>query len=452
MEALTRRQFVGAGSLATAGALLAGCGSSGKPATTSSGKQTVQLTMWSHEGDVPAFLNRRAMELNKMPGAKFHYAPIKITVVPLTEIVAKFLAAVSAGQQLPDLLAVEINAFGKYMLNDVASHIFMDLTDRVASVRSQIYPFAWQRYMLNNRVYAIESDFPLVTWFYRPDLASKYGVNFPVKTWDDVVALGSSKLAPKGLNVGTVATGSGGIATPGISAQFIVGLIQRGGNVFGSDQKTVTFDSPAGIDAMTILANGLKDKAFGSVTALYGPPDIAAMKTGKEIAATGADWWRFNITRNLLPEQKGKWRIAAPPVFSGGGYPTSTWGGTGYTATAHTKYPDAAFELLQYGLLTLHGQQRKFTELGFNPTLRAAYSDPFFLNYADPVLGGQKKFKLYAKLAEHAPTQLPSPYWNQALTELDKATAAVLSGGKTPQSALTSAANALRHDIASAGS
>lgn len=458
---VSRRQFLASGAAAATGVALAACGSSsGSGGGSSAGTRTaagraaanrVQFTMWSHEGDIPAFLNRRAQELNKMRNSKFRYDPIKVTVVPLGNITTKVFAAATAGGELPDLLGITNTDFGDYALNNRASSVLMDLTERVAPIRDDIFSSSWYTYTADNKIYACPEDYPMIGFYYRPDLTDPLGIKFPIPTWEDVLEIGAKKAAPKGVNLGSVSTGSGGVATAGISDQFVVYLNQRGGNIFGADQKTVTLDSPEAVDAMTLLTEGLKSKTFGNVDALFGPSDVAALKANKEAAFNGPTWWRFVITRDLVPQQKGKWRLVVPPKFSGGGYPTALWGGTGYTATAHNSNPDAAWELLNYSLLSLEGQKKLFTEEGANPNLKAAYQDPFFAHYSDAILGGEKKFQeVYGPLSAHVPPQPQSPYYSQAGTALDNAMADAVSGRKTAQQAITDAAAAIKQAVAQA--
>jgi ABC-type glycerol-3-phosphate transport system substrate-binding protein len=454
MSQTSRREFIRLGGGLAVGALglpLAACGGSDTSdnaagsgsSLTGAAAGTAALSMWSHEGDVAKYLDKRAKEL----AGKWQYEPIKLTTQPLQEMVPKVFAALSAKQDIPDILAIEINYFSRYMANDLAAKVLLDLTPSMGDEVGGLYTVsATDPYTLDGKIYAIGCDFPLMTYYYREDLAKKLGITFPVGTWDDLLDVGRRVAKPKGKYLSTLAVGKGGVGTAGISSQFINWLLQRGGTIFDKDGKTVTLDSPEAVDVMTFMVTALKDEVFLGVDALFGPADVAGFKTDKVIGHEGASWWRFLITRNLT-EQAGKWRIVEMPRFAGGGSATATSGGTGYAITKQSKNQAAAWKLLHDSLMTIEGEREKFPQLSFLPVLKDAYQDDFFVNYEDDALGGQQKFKLYAEIAPEALAQPQSPYWNRALEALDREVAAAFSGNKSPTQAVKDAAASINKSI-----
>jgi arabinosaccharide transport system substrate-binding protein len=401
MSQTSRRDFLRLGGGIAVGALglpLAACGSSDTPDSGDGGAAlsgdtaaVAALSMWSHEGDVAKYLDKRAKQL-MAAGGKTKYEPIKLTTQPLQEMVPKVFAALSAHQDVPDILAIEINYFSRYMANDLAGKVLLDLNPLIGGEVDGLYTAAATApYTLDDKVYAIGCDFPLMTYYYREDLVKKLGITFPIETWDDLLDVGRRVAKPKGKYLSTLAVGKGGVGTAGISSQFINWLLQRGGTIFDTDGETVTLDSQEAVDVMTFMVTALKDEVFLGVDALFGPADVAAFKTEKAIGHEGASWWRFLITRNLT-EQSGKWRIAQMPRFSGGGSSTATSGGTGYAITKQSKNQAAAWTLLHESLATIEGEREKFPQLSFLPILKDAYEDDFFVNYEDDALGGQRKF------------------------------------------------------------
>ena len=149
MEGFSRQKFLRAAGgatlgLATVSPTAALAGTTRRHSERHSEKQTVKLTMWSHEGEIAKFLSRRARDLNASGKSKYEFEPVDVTVIPLADVPTKFLAAASAGASLPDIIAIEINAFSRYMKSNIAQRVLADLCHVVRRSRAvdRIAPFS----------------------------------------------------------------------------------------------------------------------------------------------------------------------------------------------------------------------------------------------------------------------------------------------------------------------
>lgn len=444
MDTFSRKKFLRVAGGATLGLVVTSPSAfASRSRLLSKKKETVKLTMWSHEGEIAKFLSRRARELNAAGTSKYVFAPVEATVIPLADVPTKFLAAASAGTNLPDLLAIEINAFSRYMKSNIAQRVLLDLTDEVDPVRAQFFESSLDPYSVGGRLYALESAYTLCAYYYKPAEFKKLGIPKQIDTWEEMLKIGA-RVGAKGKHFTTIATGGGGVAS-GLSGQFIMFLLQRGGGIFDSSGKLI-LDSAEAVQALDLLVRGLKNGTFLAVEQLFGPTDATALQTGKMIGHEGADWWKFMLTRNA-PDQSGEWRLTPMPQFSKGGFPTSHFGGTGYAIAKGSKHQEAAWELLSYSFLRKRGQIQKFKETFFLPTLKSAFRDPAFLSYKDPYFGGQQKLRLYAKLAPDSPTQRQSPFWAVATQALDRELSEAFALRKTPRAAIKAAAAAVARSM-----
>jgi ABC-type glycerol-3-phosphate transport system substrate-binding protein len=115
----------------------------------------------------------------------------------------------------------------------------------------------------------------------------------------------------------------------------------------------------------------------------------------------------------------GQWRVAPPPVWEGGGYETTVWGGTGW-AVAQGENQEIAWEFLDFMYMGEESQVRRFERINMFPTNFDAMQNPRVSGLADPFYGGQEIGAVYADVGDGVPVWYQSPFrsnWNTAVSD-----------------------------------
>jgi len=307
----------------------------------------------------------------------------------------------------------------------------VDLTEWIGDERKKFVEGRWTPYMINGKIYGVESALCPVGYWYQPDPFDKAGITLPFKTWDDFLAAGK-QLAAEKKAMAPVDDTSNGI--------FMELFQQRGGLCFQEDG-TVTLNTPEAVDVLQFLVDGAnKDQVFMKMgSEFWGAGTISAYKDGSLVGAIMPDWYLDATLKAQLADMKGQWRLTTMPTWSAGGHTTSTWGGTGFAITKQSKHADLVWSLLHYTYMTKESQVLRFQKIHYFPTMIEAMNDPGVVDLADDYCGGQKVGAVFASVAQDIPVQWQSAYWNEAMTEMSNQITAAFSGELTPEEAIKKA-------------
>ncbi|MEU0249319.1 ABC transporter substrate-binding protein [Streptomyces sp. NPDC006235] len=399
----TRRALLrGALGLGTAAALSA-CGDA---TTTPRTSGDVTLSLWTHDPGYEDFFVKGVPEADRATDFRYH---LKVTRSGPPDIVTKLLAQAVAGRGTPDLVGFEIGSFPRMLRGDISERLLHDFTpdiEAVPGLKDDLLPARTAPFSKDGRVYAFDSDTPMVVYFYRDDLFDEYDVPADVGTWEEFAETGARVYQDHRASLCVVSTlGS----DPGQVVQsFQMLLYQRGGAFFDADG-TLVLDSPEAEEVLRFLCEGLRSGFVVDVADYYGAAMQTALKQGRVIGLPMAIWYKnYGLVPNV-PEQKGKWRVRALPRFAKGGGVTAALGGTGFGVVEDKVNTRAATEFLFKTWLTHDGQVRRFTETGYLPTRRSVYDDPRLGGYTDDFCGGQRLFRLYRDLLPDVPPFHQSP-------------------------------------------
>jgi ABC-type glycerol-3-phosphate transport system substrate-binding protein len=436
---LSRRHLLklglGIGGSVLAGSSLSGC--AGSTSTTAVTQGSVDLSMWTHDQGYIDFFSAVATDAAK--SKPFNYS-LNITKSGASDLVTKMIAQAVAGRGTPDLVGVETGNFSRLRREDLAEQLFTDLTPLVKGVADDLISARTAPYSRDGRLFALDSDSPLVTYYYRSDLFAKYGIPDAVPTWEEFAQLGETVRRSNDVAFGAVAVGSD---LPQVTQGFSMLLQQRGGQFF-DENGTLRIDSPEAEEVLTFIVNGLKSGFLTTVTDFYGPSMQAALKSGKIVGQWMATWYKTYGLLPNVPEQSGQWRIRALPRFSSGGTRGAFAGGTGFAVLKGKPNTTAATHLLSAAYLDPAEQVRRYQTLGYLPTLRSVFEDPALLAIEDPFCGGQKLFGVYSEIIDEAPAYHLSPNQNVLDTVLSGNLLEAYKGNISPKDALRQAAEAFR--------
>jgi multiple sugar transport system substrate-binding protein len=287
---VTRQEFLLMSAGAGAGFALAGCGGGpqSNPAvqgnSAGSGKEyngpKVTLQFWNGftGGDGP-FIRRMVEQFS----SENKNIQVSMNIIAWESYYQKVPTAVSSGNG-PDVGIMHCDQLG----TNAARSVIIPLDDVAKTLdlkESDFYPTAWQAGIYNGKRYGIPLDMHPLALYYNKDLLAKAGMDEPPQTKGEYMQV-CKELKAKGIQGSWVSpfffTGS---------LQFMSLLWQYGGDLYNSDTTRATFNSDAGVDALSWLVSLVKDG--------YSPKNVAQ----------DAEYTAFQNGKNAL-HWNGIWNIA----------------------------------------------------------------------------------------------------------------------------------------------
>ena len=433
---ISRRQFLMVGVGVTFSALSAcapatPAGPAEKPVETPKPvSEPVKLELWAFVNTHARWFRSMAEDYKKDVNPNFE---LDVKEIAYTEMHDKLLVAHQTGVGAPDFGDVEQGRFGGFLKGQIG---FVDLTEWLKAggyleklVASREALYTWQ-----GKVYGVEHALCPVVLYYRADVFSEAGFDSPIETWDDFVAAGKT-LAKDDVKVWAL-------------GQWEVLLRQRGGDLFDADGN-VTVDSDLAVETLEWELelrdrHGIADEPPGG--SVYNPSWYGAVKEGKYLCHVSADWYAGFFEDNV-PELSGKWRAMPLPVWERGGRRTSCLGGTGLTISKTSKHINEAWKFMEYSMLSVEGNVRRFLMTRLFPPFKPAWEDPR-LHQAVEYFGGQDLGALFADVGAEIPAQYQHPYRPEFYSIWSgKYWRDVLDGKKPAAQALKECADELRKMI-----
>lgn len=340
----------------------------------------------------------------------------------------------SGGVGAPDISDVEQGRFGGF-LRGGGDPGFVELnalldggghTENLVSARQALYTSM-------GSVYGIEHALTPVVLYYRADVWEGAGFD-PQEfvTWDDFVDAARA----------IVAENSDVVPLPIFERLPVVLLRQQGADWFNADGE-VTMDSAESIAVMDWLL-ALKDEGIAAQTPA-GDALWAAFKDGTMISMVGADWYG-GFFKDNAPELTGKWKAAPLPAFEEGGRRTSVYGGTGATVVATSDHVEEALSFLEFAMLSIEGNVRRFELTTLWPPYIPAMADDR-LHAADEYFSGQDLGALFADVGPEAPPQWQSAFRSQLNSLYAAAFQDIIDGNRSPAEVFTEIADAIRDEM-----
>ncbi|MFI9489603.1 ABC transporter substrate-binding protein [Promicromonospora sp. NPDC052451] len=244
------RGALGAASLLVATALLTSCSSGTQGATTLDKDADVTLTWWTGQADqAQTILTGLAEEFEQ------EHPNVTIEVssgAPSTEDLLQKLSSSFAGGTYPDISY----AFGSWASELAESERTLDITEQVSDPA-----VGWEEFSGAARATAQPTGeatigFPAVvdniSLIYNKTVFDEAGVEYPTEdwTWDDFRTAARELTNPETTTYGYGYSVSGSEET---TWQFWPHLWQNGGEILDESGTEATFDSEAGVEALTLL-------------------------------------------------------------------------------------------------------------------------------------------------------------------------------------------------------
>lgn len=328
-------------------------------------------------------------------------------------VATRLRTAFLSGLDVPDLVEVEISQSGSFFRGPEKDFGFEDLTDRVHSsgLINRIVKSRLAAYTHRGRIYGLPHDVHPVMIAYRRDIFESQGVDVrEIRTWDDFVRIGHRLTIPNKRYMIELYDSN--------AETFEILLYQRGGGYFDKKGRCI-IDNQAAIDTMcwyVPLVAG-KNRIAGNLGT--GQIRTQAVEEGYLLCLLCPDW-RGKVIENDIPRVAGKMAMMPMPMPDGGGYRTSTYGGTMLGMARRCANKDLAWELaleLYTGKKALAG---RWLETNTIPPVRDAWEHPAF-KQRSPYWSNQPVGEMYAELAPHAPPQYTSCFITAAKVKSSEA-------------------------------
>ncbi len=377
------------------GLLLSACGTAATqppatqaPVTTQAPAQPVTLTVWDYYGEATPMKPLIEPFMAAHPNITINYQALD------WDTTLEKLNVVLTGGSPPDVVTVDMTWLPRF----AALGAFADLKPLSGGMLNgvpwdQAYTAgSLKAITYNDQIIAAMYDFDVYALYYRYDLFQQKGLQVPT-TWDELANVA------KALHEGDKYYYEIEADTFHPS-QWIY---ENGGTLLSADNKTVVFNSPEAVNAVSFYETMLKDGV-----ALYWSTDmgdrIQGIKDGR-IGMFSDGPYNMGILKSAAPEMAGQWRVALHPYSK---QPGSYLGGTGLVIPRDSANKEAAWEFIQYAM-QLENQIGVYKLAGAAPALKAALSSPE-VNVEDPYFGGEKAFSVFLQAMD---TATPFPYVRQ---------------------------------------
>lgn len=360
--------------------------------------EPIKLELWTFVNTHARWFRSMAEDYKKEKNPNFE---LNVSEIAYSDMHDKAQIALQAGGVgAPDLVDLEQGRFGGF-LRGTGDPGLVDLTDwlKEGGYMEKLVASREALYTYKGKTYGVEHALCPVVLYYRADVFEDAGIDVSqVETWEDFISAGKS-----------LAQGDVKLL---LFPEHDVLLRNRGGDWFDADGN-VTLDSELSISTMEWIL-GLQDQ-FGVADAgpegngsKYSTTWYGVLKEGKYLAVIGADWYAGFLKDNV-PELSGKWKAIALPAFEKGGLRTSCHGGTGNCIVKYSKHVDVAWDFMQYSMLSVEGNVRRYEMTNLFPPFIPAMDNPR-LRKPEEYFGGQVLGELFAKLGPTVPPQYQSPY------------------------------------------
>ncbi|MEW2634914.1 ABC transporter substrate-binding protein [Streptomyces sp. NPDC048389] len=220
----------------------------------------------------------------------------------------------------------------------------------------------------DGRLYAV----PYVTnaglLYYRKDVLEREGEK-PPRTWTELARQARTVAPRHGLD------GYAGQFLPyeGLTVNVAEAVHSAGGSILRDDGERVTVDSAAAREALTFLADGVREGWIPREALRYKEEESRqAFQDGRLLFLRN---WPYVHSDASAKDSKVAGKFGVVPLPGPNGPGTSVLGGSNLAVSSHSRHPASAADLIAY--LTSERVQRQVLTEGSLPPVRAdLYEDP----------------------------------------------------------------------------
>jgi multiple sugar transport system substrate-binding protein len=280
----------------------------------------------------------------------------------------------------------------------------------------------------DGRLYAV----PYVTnaglLYYRKDVLDRAGEK-PPRTWAELARQARTIAPRQGLD------GYAGQFLPyeGLTVNVAEAVHSAGGSILRDDGDRVTVDSAAAREALTFLADGVREGWIPREALRYKEEESRqAFQDGRLLFLRN---WPYVYSDASAKDSKVAGKFGVVPLPGPDGPGTSVLGGSNLAVSSHSRHPASAADLIAY--LTSEPVQRQVLTEGSLPPVRAElYEDPELVR-AHPYLPTLRQSVLSAV------PRPKSPRYDQVSLAVQAVAQDVMALRQTPEEAVARLAREL---------
>jgi len=413
--------------------------SSGAP---SSGGAPIDITMWHGYGKVIDNQGQTNFEAKSLTDLVDQYNAMNTGVHVTLDYIGsndnayqKLTVALQGGLQ-PDITY----QYGTSMASLATVPSIMDLTDRV-----QDPGFNWDDFSegaraaatVDGQVYGIPALIDNLAIVYNKDLFEAAGVDEPTAdwTWDDFRAAAKALTDPSKQQYGFAFPVDG---TEDTVWHYDAMLWEANGDILNADNTEATFNSPAGVQALTTLQQmAVTDKSVfldqqnvGKIDNLFNAGKIAMDVTGP---------WALSGYPDI------NYGVQIMPMFDGGSHATIAGPDMWVLFDNGDGKGDAAWQFMQWFTAAEQVKEDSMTS-GHLPIRNSVVNEPGFLDEFDAKFPGEGLFAQNLENVTKARPVITS--YEQVSTIMGAAIVEVMLGQAEPQAALDDAAQQVNTALA----
>jgi len=215
----------------------------------------------------------------------------------------------------------------------------------------------------------------------------------------------------------------------GLVCNFVEVLGGFGGSVLDpNNSKSVTVNSPQGVQALTEMVSWVGTISPVSITTFMEEPARQAFQNGDAIFMR--NWpYAYSLGNASGSKVAGKFDISSLSYGGSGTVGHSCIGGWNMAINAFSKNPDAAWSFMKY-MLGPDAQKQLAIKGSFTPSLKSVYTDP-------DVMQKQPLFTKLAPILQNAISRPVSPVYPDLSNIVQNHIHQALTKVATPQAALS---------------
>ncbi len=341
------------------------------PAVSQNGTITLNVGGWSSSPEEDAIVQQNLNNFMRL------HPNIKIN--PWSPIYTNYpdaMNALAASNQLPDVFFMPPNLAPEFIskgnLLNLSPYMASDNVQNSDYEAPLLAPFQCK----SGQVYGLPKDWGTLGIFYNKDLFRKAGVALPSDswTWDDM-----RSIAKKLTSGGNAPTSVHGISLTADSSRWLAFLFADGGSVLNNGGTRATFNDNVGIDTLNYYASFQRVDASSILPSDVGDAWSRDAFGKQRVAMVMEGPWLIPYLQKYYPNTHYG---IAPLSISPTGRRANLIFTNAWSASASTRYPAAAWELIQY--MTGKDVQANVLKQGFAlPTLVSLASDPYFDTHPD---------------------------------------------------------------------